>query len=87
MEKFTAKIKDEIGLHARPASVMVSVASKFKSNITISSNGKEGNVKSIMNIMSLGIKHNDEVTIIANGEDEKQAISEIEKTMKENGVI
>lgn len=87
MTNFKSKIIDPVGLHARPASIIVGVASKFSSKIIISSGDKKGNLKSIMNIMSLGIKKGEEVTVEAEGEDEKEAIAEIEKVMKENELI
>ncbi len=86
MEK-ELKITDPIGLHARPASIMVRTASKFSSNILIKYEGKEANLKSIMSVMALGVKTNKVITLIANGSDEKEAIVEIEKSMKENNLI
>lgn len=58
MKEFTASIIDPIGLHARPASVVSTIASKFKSDVQIvlDKTGKVGNLKSIMNVMSLGVK-------------------------------
>ncbi len=87
MAKFTAKITDPVGLHARPASITVSAASKFDSEIKIEANGKSGNLKSIMNIMALGVKQGDEITISAEGADADAAVAEIEKIMKENNLI
>ena len=87
MAKFTAKIKDPVGLHARPASITVAAASKFDSEITISANGKSGNLKSIMNVMALGIKQGVEITIEADGPDADKAIKSIEETMTKNNLI
>ncbi|MGL6125401.1 MAG: HPr family phosphocarrier protein [Metamycoplasmataceae bacterium] len=87
MTSFTAKIIDPVGLHARPASITVTVASKFSSDIKISANGKSGNLKSIMNIMALGIKGGEEITIEATGSDEKEAIKAIQDEMKKNNLI
>ena len=87
MAKFTAKIQDPVGLHARPASVTVASASKFSSDITISANGKSGNLKSIMNVMALGVKQNDEITVEAKGDDASEAVQAIETAMKENNLI
>ncbi len=81
------KIIDPIGLHARPASIVVQQASKFKSNIKLIANGKEANLKSIMSIMALGVKTNTEITIIADGSDAKEALEKIKKTMQENKLI
>lgn len=87
MASFKAKIKDPVGLHARPASITVSTASKFTSDIVIKAHGKEGNLKSIMNVMALGVRCNDEIEIAATGVDEEQAVAEIEKTMKDSKLI
>lgn len=81
MSEFTSKVIDPIGLHARPASELVKIASTFKSDIKIISKGKEGNAKSIMNIMALGIKQGDEIKIEANGEDAQQAIEKIQSEL------
>ncbi|WP_342268967.1 HPr family phosphocarrier protein [Spiroplasma endosymbiont of Aspidapion aeneum] len=87
MASFKAKIIDPVGLHARPASILTKEASKFSSNINIISGEKSGNLKSIMNVMSLAVKTGTEITIEATGEDEKEAITAIEKIMKENSII
>ena len=87
MASFKATIKDPVGLHARPASVTVAAAAKFQSEIKITSNGKSGNLKSIMNVMALGIKQNDEITISAEGEDAAKAIETIKEAMKKNALI
>ncbi|SHJ62653.1 HPr family phosphocarrier protein [Paramaledivibacter caminithermalis] len=72
--KKNVKIINESGLHARPAAVFVKSASQFKSDINIELNGSIFNAKSIMNILSLGAKKGDEITIVADGPDEKEAI-------------
>ncbi len=80
-------IKDPVGLHARPASVMVQEANKFESELTISSGEKSGNLKSIMSVMALGVKTEEEVTISAEGADAEAALEAIKSAMAENGVI
>lgn len=87
MAKFTAKITDPVGLHARPASITVAAATKFQANVTISAKGKTGNLKSIMNVMALGVKQGDEITIEATGADADDAIKAIEAAMKTNNLI
>lgn len=87
MAKFSAVVIDPIGLHARPASKLVQVSSKFQSEIKITCEGKTGNLKSIMNIMALGIKKGQEFTIEATGNDADQAVAEIQKEMVENNLI
>lgn len=66
-------VKAESGLHARPAGAIVQMASKFKSEITI--NGM--NAKSIMNVMSLGVGHGEEVTIKVDGDDAQEALTSL----------
>ena len=87
MAKFTAVITDPVGLHARPASITVAAASKFASDITITTKEKSGNLKSIMNVMALGVKNGEEVTIEATGADADEAVKAIETTMKQNNLI
>lgn len=87
MEKFVATIIDPIGLHARPASKIVSVAAKFKSDIKIVANGNTANAKSIMNIMALAVKQGQEIEVLAEGEDSSEALQTIKDTMVENNLI
>ena len=70
----TIKILNEQGLHARPASIFVKTAGKFKSNVSIIHGNEVANAKSIINIMSLGLKKGEEIKITAEGIDEKEAI-------------
>lgn len=80
-------IKDPVGLHARPASVMVQEANKFESEITITYGEKSGNLKSIMSVMALGVKTEEEITISAEGADAEAALEAIKSAMAENEVI
>ncbi len=67
------------GLEARPIALLVQVASRFDSKITIESGEKKVNAKSIMGMMTLGLAAGENVTVNADGEDEATAIAEIEK--------
>lgn len=87
MKNFKAIIIDQVGLHARPASELVQVASKFASEIKLIANGKEANAKSLITIMSLGVKKDTEIEIIANGSDEEAAIDAIKIKLSESKVI
>jgi phosphocarrier protein HPr len=87
MASFKATVTDPVGLHARPASVISKEASKFASDIKIKSGEKEGNLKSIMNVMALAVKQGAEVEIVAEGADAADAIASLEKVMKENNLI
>ncbi len=66
---------------------MVKEATKFNSEITIFSNEKSGNLKSIMSVMALGVKTQEEIRIVAEGDDAEKALKAIKLIMEENGVI
>ncbi len=74
MYKEEVVLKNETGLHARPASIFVKEASKFSSDIKVVKDGKEFNGKSIMGILSMGAGKGDILTIKAEGEDEEKAV-------------
>lgn len=82
MEK-TFILKNEKGMHIRPAGVFVKAAAAFKSNIEIKFKNKKVNGKSVMILMSLGAKKSDEITLIANGEDEAEAIETLGKLIED----
>ncbi|MEG1458049.1 MAG: HPr family phosphocarrier protein [Acetivibrio sp.] len=67
------------GLEARPVAMLVQVASRYESSIYIERNEKKVNAKSIIGVMGLGLAVGEEVIVSANGEDEKEAIENIEK--------
>ncbi|CAM2877265.1 phosphocarrier protein HPr [Fructilactobacillus fructivorans] len=87
MEKRQFKITAETGIHARPATLLVQTASKFDSNISLEYGDKSVNLKSIMGVMSLGVGEGAEITISADGDDAKEALDAIAKTMKDEGLI
>jgi len=70
-------ILNETGIHARPAAVFVSMATKFKSQIYVMKDEKRANAKSILHIMSLGIDKGSIITISAEGEDEEEAVDRL----------
>ena len=86
MEKRDFHIVAETGIHARPATLLVQAASKFSSDVNLEYNGKSVNLKSIMGVMSLGVGQNADVTISAEGDDEKDALDAIADTMKKEGL-
>ena len=74
MTQFTHIIKDEIGMHARPAGMLAKTAKPFASKITVTAHGKTVDATKLMALMTLGAKCNDELIIAADGEDEAKAI-------------
>lgn len=78
------KITAELGVHARPATMLVNKAGQYDSNIQVMYKDKKVNLKSIMGVMSLGIPNGAEVEITAEGDDENQAIDGITAIIKEH---
>lgn len=72
-------IKLPTGLEARPVALLVQVASQYESKIYVECEDKKVNAKSIMGMMTLGLAAGEEVTVIADGEDEEVAMENIEK--------
>jgi phosphocarrier protein HPr len=68
-------LKNEKGIHIRPAGVFVKAAMPFKSTIEVQFKNKKVNGKSVMILMSLGAKKGDEITLTTNGVDEEAAKS------------
>lgn len=86
MESRSFLIIDETGIHARPATILVQIATKFESDIELEYNSKKVNLKSIMGVMSLGVGKGAEVTIYTDGKDEEEAIEAISETLSSEGL-
>ena len=78
MKTFDYTIKDEVGIHARPAGMLCKEAKKFESEITVSKNGKSVNAEKLMMLMGLGVKCGDTVTVTVSGSDEDAAAKAME---------
>ena len=74
MTEANVTIENKTGIHARPASVFVQTATKFKSKVQIKAKGKTVDAKSILMIMSMGLVKGTEMTIVADGPDEAEAV-------------
>jgi phosphocarrier protein HPr len=73
MIKKEITIMNKTGLHARPASMFVQKASKFKSSIMIEKEDKTINAKSIISVLSGGMGQGTKITLVIDGEDEQEA--------------
>ena len=67
------------GLEARPVALLVQVASQYDSQIHVEVEGKRVNAKSIMGMMTLGLETGEKIGVEAEGADEEEAMSNIEK--------
>ena len=70
----TAAVKNQVGLHARPATFFIQKANEFKSNIWVEKDERRVNAKSLLGVLSMGITRDMEITIIASGSDEQEAV-------------
>ncbi|MTI47549.1 HPr family phosphocarrier protein [Sporosalibacterium faouarense] len=84
MYKVEVELKNETGLHARPASVFVKEASGYSSEIFVIKDEKTYNGKSIMGILSMGAGKGDKIILQADGEDEKEAVEALKSLIENN---
>ncbi len=71
------KITNPTGLHLRPAGNLCKEAMKFKSKVTFEYRGNTANAKSVLSVLGACIKSGDEITLICEGEDEKEALDSL----------
>lgn len=79
MFKKSVTINLENGLEARPIALLVQKASQHESSVYIESGDKRVNAKSIMGMMSLGLNSGEILTVVAEGNDEEVAVTDIEQ--------
>ena len=84
MKTFEYTIKDELGIHARPAGLLVKEAKKFESECTITKDGKTKKLTQLMMLMSLGVKQGDTVTVSVDGADEDAAVASLKEFFVNN---
>ena len=84
MKEIKYVVTDPLGIHARPAGMLVKAVAGFKSAITIDNGAKKADARRLMAVMSMGVKQGQEVTVTVDGEDEDAAIAALEAFFKEN---
>lgn len=82
----TLHVELDPGLQARPAAQFVQEATKFSANIYLEKDSKKVNAKSIMGLMSLAIAKGEEITLIAEGKDEEEALDYLVRFIKNESV-
>lgn len=75
MKEFKYTITDPVGIHARPAGMLLKLAKEYESKITITSGEKSSDATRLIQVMAMGIKSGIEVTVAAEGDDEEKAIA------------
>lgn len=70
-------VQNQVGLHARPATFFIQKANEYKSTVWIERDERKVNAKSLLGVLSLGITKGVNVTVIAEGPDEEEAVNEL----------
>lgn len=73
------RVQNKLGLHARPAALLVKTANKFKADVFLTRESQVVNGKSIMGVMMLAANYGSEITLSVKGEDEENALTELTK--------
>lgn len=84
MKEFDYIVREELGLHARPAGLLVKEAKKFQSSILIQKGEKQAQATQLMKLLQMNIKKGDCMTITVEGEDEETAVIQLQHFMEEN---
>jgi len=84
MKSFEYILKDPMGLHARPAGLLVKEAKKYQSDIQIHFNGVSVQAVRMMAVMRLGTKVGDQISVTIEGDDEEVAFQDIQRFFCEN---
>lgn len=84
MKTFGYTIKDELGIHARPAGILVKEAKNYESKIKITKGQKTAEATRLMAIMGMAVKNGDTVTVSIEGPDEDQAFEGIKAFFESN---
>ena len=77
-------VQNQLGLHARPASMFVKMATRFQCDILGEKEGEEVNGKSIMGLMMLAAAHGTKLTVTAEGSDAAEAVNDLEQLVNRN---
>ena len=84
MKEFEYVIKDEVGIHARPAGMLAKEARKYKSTIIIKQDGKSAEAVKLMALMGMGVKCGQTVSVEISGEDEEIAYEAMKEFFNRN---
>lgn len=77
-------VQNSVGLHARPATFFIQRANEFKSSIWVEKDERRVNAKSLLGVLSLGIVKGTQISIIADGSDEEEAVKTLVELIESN---
>lgn len=84
MSNFNYVVKDELGIHARPAGLIVKEAKKYGCSIKMKKGEKEADLSRLMMLMALGVKKGDKVSVSVEGENEQEVAAKLLAFFEEN---
>ena len=84
MKEFSYTVKDELGIHARPAGMLVKEVKNFQSKVTLEKDGKTVDASRLMAVMGMGVKKDMTVNVTVEGEDEDAAFDAIKAFFETN---
>ncbi len=82
MYSSSVKVLNQVGLHARPATFFIQKSNEFKSSVWVEKDERRVNAKSLLGVLSLGIAGDTEITILADGVDEEEAVNSLVKLIE-----
>ena len=86
MKEFQLTVKDPNGLHARPAGILVREAQRMPDRVTIHVREKQADLKKLLAVMGLGIRHGDTVTIRIEGDDEEASLIHLKEAFEKANI-
>ena len=84
MKEFKYKIKDKLGIHARPAGLLVKCVKESGASVTITKENNSVDASKLLAVMGMGIKFGNEVTVSIDGESQDIALEKIKTFFEEN---
>ncbi len=84
MQSKEINVTNKLGVHARPAGMIVDITGKSKCDVTLEYEENKVNAKSILNVMMLAITPGSVVKFTADGEDEEQVLAQLEQLFRDN---
>ena len=84
MKSFSYTVKDELGIHARPAGMLVKEVKNFQSKVTLEKDGKSVDASRLLAVMGMGVKKDQTVTVTVEGDDEDTACDALKAFFENN---
>ncbi len=78
------EVQNQVGLHARPATFFIQKANEFKSSVWVEKDERKVNAKSLLGVLSMGITKGTTINIIADGQDEEEAVNTLVELIASN---